>query len=107
MESDQKKDPLIGCRWIISNQETRNDSESLVDSDARADSESHGSHGSHDGHSGHVSHVGTTVTAVTVVTADTSASDPARRRRPEVRKVSRFQHRFGILKDASNQPTGD
>ena len=74
-----------------------------MDSDAHADSESHGSHGSHVGRSGHVGHVGTTVTAVTVVTADTSASDPAQRRRPDARKVSKFQHRCGILKDASNQ----
>ena len=83
--------------------ETRHDSESH-DSDARADSESHGSHG---GHSGHVGHVGTTVTAVTVVTADTSASDPARRRRPEVRKVSRFQHRFGFESESSNHSVSD
>jgi hypothetical protein len=39
--------------------------------------------------------------AVTVDTSVTSASDPARRRRPEVRKVSRLQHRFWILKSAS------
>jgi hypothetical protein len=46
------------------------------------------------------------VTAVTPVTADTSvtsASDPARRRRPEVRKASRFQHRFGFELESSNQ----
>ncbi len=46
------------------------------------------------------------VTAVTAVTADTSitaASDPARRRRPEVRKVSRFQNRFGFESESSNQ----
>ena len=79
-------DSSVGYKPI---RETRHDSESH-DSDARADSESHGSHGDH---SGHVGHVGTTVTVVTVdtvVTADTSASDPARRRRPDVRKMSRL-----------------
>jgi hypothetical protein len=47
-----------------------------------------------------ICHVPTqTVTAVTAGTADTSvasASDPAPGHRPEVRRVSRFQHRFGI-----------
>ncbi len=79
-------DVSVGYKPI---RETRHDSESH-DSDARADSESHGSHGDH---SGHVGPVGTTVTVVTVVkvvTADTSASDPARRRRPDVRKMSRL-----------------
>jgi hypothetical protein len=45
----------------------------------------------------------TAVMAVTADTAVTSASDPARRRRPEVRKMSRFQHRFGITSEAFNQ----
>ncbi len=73
-------DVSVGYKPI---RETRHDSESH-DSDARADSESHGSHGGHSGH------VGTTVTVVTVVTADTSTSDPARRRRPDIRKMSRL-----------------
>ena len=62
----------------------RADLESHV-SDARADSESHCSG---DGHAD---------TSVTVVTADTLvmlATHPARRRRPDIRKVSRFQHSF-------------
>ena len=81
---------LMTSRSVINQSDkTRHDSESH-DSDARADSESHGSHGDHSGHVGHVGTTVTVVTVVTVVTADTSASDPARRRRPDVQKMSRL-----------------
>ena len=79
----------------------KNDSGCLVDSDARADSESHGSHG------GHVSHVCTTVTAVTVVPADTSASDPARGAGPvgECGKIpAPLRGRIGVFQSPRGKP---
>ena len=61
-----------------------------MDSDARADSESHGSHGSHGDHGSHGGHGGH-------VGVESGSEVPARSP-----KGVEIQHRFGILKKSAS-----